>query len=199
MAAPSSSSWPLGSTTVSSLSANGPENVPLSRYSANPLLPNTSSASTWWLTGLLHDVPKVALAAIVIYAAAGLFEIGALTRLYRQNRSEFAVAIFTFAGVVVLGMLVGILTAVFLSLALQIAKISRPRAVVIGALDGSEGSMRCQRTRGWRPPQEPSHSGSTHRSFFANADYFVEHATQVFDEATPHRLVSTSRRSHSST
>lgn len=68
-----------------------------------------------------------------------MFEIGVLIRLYRQDRSEFAVAIVTFTGVAVLGMLVGILAAVFLSLALLLAKISRPRVVVVGALDGSDG------------------------------------------------------------
>ena len=41
-----------------------------------------------WLTGVLHDVPTVALAAIVIYAAASLFEVGALRRLYHQDRSR---------------------------------------------------------------------------------------------------------------
>jgi sulfate permease, SulP family len=89
-----------------------------------------------WLTGALHDVPTVALAAIVISATTGLFDIGAMTDLYRQNRPEFTVAIVTFAGVVVFGMLVGILAAVSLSIAMLIARISRPSHAVLGEREG---------------------------------------------------------------
>jgi hypothetical protein len=48
-----------------------------------------------WLTGALHDVPKVAPAAIVISATVGLFDVPAMTRLYRQDRFEFGVAVGT--------------------------------------------------------------------------------------------------------
>ena len=142
-----------------------------------------------WLTGILHDVPTVALAAIVIYAAASLFEVGALTRLYRQDRAEFAVAIITFAGVVVLGMLVGILAAVFLSLALLLARISRPRAAVIGALDGAEGFHALADGQGLEAASGVVVFRFDAPLFFANADYFVEQAINVFDQATPRRLV----------
>jgi SulP family sulfate permease len=94
-----------------------------------------------WLTGVLHDVPKVALAAIVISATVGLFDVPAMTRLYRQDGFEFGVAIGTFAAVVALGILVGILTAVFLSLALLIARISRPSHAVLGAADDGDGGF----------------------------------------------------------
>ena len=147
------------------------------------------SAFLLWLTGVLHDVPTVALAAIVIFAAAGLFDVGALTRLYRQDRPEFAVAIVTFAGVVVLGMLVGILTAVFLSLALLIARISRPRAVVIGALDGAEGFHELAPGQGLEAARGVVVYRFDAPLFFGNADYFVEQAVEVFDQATPRRLV----------
>ena len=142
-----------------------------------------------WLTGVLHDVPTVALAAIVIYAAASLFEVGALTRLYHQDRSEFLVAIVTFAGVVVLGMEVGILLAVFLSLALLIARISRPRAVVIGAPDGAEGYHELAEEAGLEAASGVVVYRFDAPLFFANADYFVQHAIEAFDEATPRRLV----------
>ena len=51
-----------------------------------------------WLTGVLHDVPKVALAAIVISASVGLFDVRAMTRLYGQDRFEFGVAVGTLRG-----------------------------------------------------------------------------------------------------
>ena len=142
-----------------------------------------------WLTGLLHDVPSVALAAILMFAAAGLIDVAALTKLYRQDRPEFAVAIATFAGVVVLGMLVGILTAVFLSLALLIARISRPRAVVIGAVDGAEGFHELAPDQGLEAASGVVVYRFDAPLFFGNADYFVANAARVFDDATPRRLV----------
>ena len=142
-----------------------------------------------WLTGVLHDVPTVALAAIVIYAAAGLFEVGALRRLYHQDRTEFLVAIVTFAGVVVLGMEVGILLAVFLSLALLIARLTRPRAAVIGAVDGAEGFHELADGQALEAASGVVVYRFDAPLFFANADYFVEHAIEAFDQATPDRLV----------
>ena len=116
-----------------------------------------------WLTGVLHDVPTVALAAIVIYAAASLFEVGALRRLYHQDRTEFLVAIVTFAGVVVLGMEVGILLAVFLSLALLIARLTRPAPRSSARSTAPRDSTSWQTANPWRPPQESSSTGSTRR------------------------------------
>ncbi len=142
-----------------------------------------------WLTGVLHDVPTVALAAIVISAAAGLFDVGAMTDLYHQNRPEFTVAIVTFAGVVVFGMLVGILAAVFLSVAMLIARISRPSHAVLGELEGAEGFHTLPTERGLEAAPGVVVYRFDAPLFFANADYFVKHASRVFDEAQPRVLV----------
>lgn len=140
------------------------------------------------LTGALHDVPKVALAAIIIYASMGLFQVREVNELYRQDRAEFAVAVITLAAVVVLGMLVGILTSVFASLALLIARISRPRDAVLGSADGAEGFHELA-----GDGLEATPGVLVYRFdaplFFANADYFVEQAVQVFDRAGSVRLV----------
>ena len=142
-----------------------------------------------WLTGVLHDVPKVALAAIVVSATVGLFDVPAMTRLYRQDRFEFGVAIGTFAAVVALGILVGILTAVFLSLALLIARISRPSDAVLGAADGGGGFQELAT----RERLEAAPGVVVYRFdaplFFANADYFVDQAIKVFDDAGSARFV----------
>jgi SulP family sulfate permease len=141
-----------------------------------------------WLTGVLHDVPKVALAAIVISASFGLFDVRAVTRLYGQDRLEFGVAAGTFAAVVALGILVGILTAVFLSLALLIARISRPRDAVLGVVDGG-GFQEVTADE----ELEAAPGVLVYRFdaplFFANADYFVDQAGAVFDRAGSQRFV----------
>ncbi|MGA9858979.1 MAG: SulP family inorganic anion transporter [Solirubrobacteraceae bacterium] len=141
------------------------------------------------LTGALHDVPKVALAAIIIFACLGLFQVHAMTRLYRQDRAEFAVAIITFAAVVILGMLTGILTAVFASLVLLIGRISRPQAAVLVAAHGPADFEEFAGDR--RPEAAPGVVVFRFDAplFFANADYFVDHAVEVFDQTDCSTLV----------
>jgi SulP family sulfate permease len=142
-----------------------------------------------WLTGVLHDVPKVALAAIIVSASVGLFDLRAVRRLYGQDRFEFGVAVGTLAAVVALGILVGILTAVFLSLALLIARISRPRDAVLGAADHGGGFEEV--TTGGDLEAAPGVVVYRFDAplFFANADYFVDQAIQVFEEAGSGRFV----------
>ena len=141
------------------------------------------------LTGALYDVPKVALAAIIIFASVGLFQVRAVTALYRQDQAEFAVAIITLAAVVVLGMLTGILTAVFASLALLIARISRPRDAVLASASGTDGFHEIASGDGLEATPGVLVFRFEAPLFFANADYFVDKAVQVFDQAGSGRLV----------
>jgi SulP family sulfate permease len=141
------------------------------------------------LTGALHDVPKVALAAIIIYASVGLFQWRAIRRLHAQDQAEFAVAVITLAAVVVLGMLTGILTAVFASLALLLWRIARPGGAVLASVDAS-GSFH---EIGDDDALEAAPGVVVYRFdaplFFANADYFVDRVVEVFDHTDSGRLV----------
>jgi sulfate permease, SulP family len=141
------------------------------------------------LTGALHDVPKVALAAIIIYASVGLFDFRAIRRLYGQDQAEFAVAVITLAAVVVLGMLTGILTAVFASLALLIWRIARPGGTVLAAADGTGSFLETGGDDGLEAAPGVLVYRFDAPLFFANADYFVDRVVEVFDHADSRRLV----------
>jgi MFS superfamily sulfate permease-like transporter len=88
---------------------------------------------------LMQNLPPSALAAVVIAAALGLFEIGDLCRIYRVQRWEFWLSIVCLAGVAVLGAIPGI------GLAIAIAVIEflwdgwRPHFAVLGRVDGIRG------------------------------------------------------------
>jgi high affinity sulfate transporter 1 len=88
---------------------------------------------------LMQNLPTSALAAVVIAAALGLFEIGDLRRIYRVQRWEFWLSIVCLAGVAVLGAIPGI------GLAIAIAVIEflwdgwRPHFAVLGRVDGVRG------------------------------------------------------------
>jgi high affinity sulfate transporter 1 len=89
--------------------------------------------------GLLRDLPLPMLAAIVITAAIGLIDLRAVRRLYRVRRSEFVLWLAAFAGVALLGVLLGIFLAIVLSLGDFVRRAWRPHDAVLGREDELKG------------------------------------------------------------
>ncbi|UTW06131.1 SulP family inorganic anion transporter [Pseudomonas benzenivorans] len=90
------------------------------------------------LTPWLHDLPQAVLAAAIIVAVLGLVDLGALRQTWRYSRQDGAAQAVTLAGVLLLGVEVGILLGVGLSLLLFLWRTSRPHMAVVGQLPGSE-------------------------------------------------------------
>lgn len=89
--------------------------------------------------GLVRDLPSTALAAVVITAALGLFEVGGVRRLWRMRRSEFYLSMVCFLGVALLGVIEGIFIAVGLALAQFVKRAWSPHDAVLGRVDGVKG------------------------------------------------------------
>jgi len=90
------------------------------------------------LTPLLHDLPRAALAAIIIVAVAGLVDIASLRQAWRYNRADAAAMLLTFAAVLWLGVEEGIIVGIVTALALHLWRSSRPHIAVVGRLGDSE-------------------------------------------------------------
>jgi len=88
---------------------------------------------------LLRHLPTAALAAVVIAAALGLFEITDLKRIYRIQRWEFWLAMVCFAGVAVFGVIQGIGLAIVLAIIEFLWDGWRPHSAVLGRADGVKG------------------------------------------------------------
>lgn len=88
-------------------------------------------------TGLLANLPSVALAAIVLVAVRGLIDIQALQRLRRLSLREFQIALVALVGVLLLGILKGVLFAAIVSLILLLAGVARPHVAFLGRIPGS--------------------------------------------------------------
>ena len=69
-----------------------------------------------FVPGLMQWLPQPTLAAVVIVASLSLADIPGMRRLWRQRKSEFALALAAFLGVAFLGVLPGIAVAVTLSI-----------------------------------------------------------------------------------
>jgi len=137
---------------------------------------------------LLRNLPQSALAAVVIAAAIGLFEVSDLRRIYRIQRWEFWLSMTCFAGVAVLGAIPGISLAIVLAVIEFLWDGWRPYSAVLGRVDEVGGYHDISRYPGaqrvpglvllrWDAPL-----------FFANAELFNQRVLEVVASAeTPVR------------
>lgn len=85
----------------------------------------------------IATLPNVAIAAILIFTAVTLIDVGELRRLHRLHPQSALIALVTSIGVVALGVLPGILVGVVLSLLKVLSQISRPQDALLGRVPGS--------------------------------------------------------------
>jgi sulfate permease, SulP family len=90
-----------------------------------------------FFTGLLTNLPKAVLAAIVFAAVYRLVDIRALMRMWRVSRIDFCAAAIALVSVLLLGILQGVLLASIASIFLLLARASRPNVAFLGRLPGS--------------------------------------------------------------
>lgn len=90
-----------------------------------------------FLTGLLKNLPTVILAAIVLVAVRGLFDVKELKRMFRVNRFDFMIAATALISVIVFGILQGVLIASLFSLILLIRNVSSPHVAFLGRIPGT--------------------------------------------------------------
>jgi sulfate permease, SulP family len=90
-----------------------------------------------FLTGLLENLPKAVLAAVVLTAVYGLLDFPALLRMWRVSRLDFLAAAIALVAVLLLGILDGILLAALASIALLLIRVSRPNVAFLGRIPGT--------------------------------------------------------------
>jgi high affinity sulfate transporter 1 len=99
----------------------------------------TMAVVLFFLTEPLRYLPVAALGAGLIIAAIGLFDVAALRKMWRVNRAECVLSLFTTVGVIWLDLLQGILLAVGSALLLLITRVSRPPDTLLGRVPGIRG------------------------------------------------------------
>ena len=104
-----------------------------------------------FLTGLLENLPKAVLAAVVLTAVYGLLDFPALLRMWRVSRLDFYAAAIALGAVLLLGILQGILLAALASILLLLARTSRPRVAFLGRIPGTNSYSDVDR----HPENEP--------------------------------------------
>jgi MFS superfamily sulfate permease-like transporter len=99
----------------------------------------TVAALVMFAPNLLENLPRPALAAVVIASALALIEITDLRRIYRIQRWEFWLSMGCLAGVAVLGPIQGIVLAIVIAVIEFLWDGWRPHSAVLGRADGVKG------------------------------------------------------------
>jgi sulfate permease, SulP family len=90
-----------------------------------------------FFTDMLQYLPTVILAAIVLVAIRGLFDLKEMKHLYKINKEEFFVAMIALIGVLVFGILRGVLLAAIVTLVLMLKATSNPNVAFLGRIPGT--------------------------------------------------------------
>ncbi len=148
----------------------------------------TLGACLLFLTGLLANLPKAVLAAVVLTAVAGLIDVPALIRLWRVSRPDFAAAAVALAGVLLLGILQGILLAALVSVLIMLVRTSRPHVAFLGRVPGTTRFSDMAR----HPENEPIPGVVAFRPegslLYVNAEAVLDAVLTRLDAASPATL-----------
>jgi MFS superfamily sulfate permease-like transporter len=136
-----------------------------------------------FLTGPLAGLPMPVLAAVLVKAALGLFDLKALATLWRVSRREFLLSMITLLGVITVGVLQGVVVAIAVAIIMLLAKSSRPNDAVLGRIPGTNTYVNA----GIHPEVE-SFPGLVIYRFeagllFFNSDHFKARALEVIHSA----------------
>jgi high affinity sulfate transporter 1 len=126
------------------------------------------------VVGLLKDLPRCVLGAIIFTIGIGLVDVQTLRAMRRESPGEFMLALTTAAAVAGLGVEQGVLLAVVLSLLRQVRHSYQPHTAVLHHAPGA----------GWR--EEPATPGAESAPglivYRFNADLFYANAFRFTDE-----------------
>jgi sulfate permease, SulP family len=139
-------------------------------------------AATLLVAGdVLAEVPRAALAAIIVAAAFAIIDVQGMRELWRISRSEALLALATSLTVMIVDVLVGVLLAIGLSIVIALSRLARPADAVLGGRDDLAG---------WVSVEDPASRTLpgllVYRFdaplFFLNVERFRTRVLQVLDE-----------------
>ncbi len=91
-----------------------------------------------FLTSLIYFLPVATLAATIIVAVLSLVDFEAIKRTYAYSKHDFAAMIATILITLAMGVEIGVVTGVALSVLLFLWRTSRPHIAVVGQVAGTE-------------------------------------------------------------
>ncbi|MDO8733160.1 MAG: SulP family inorganic anion transporter [Actinomycetota bacterium] len=137
---------------------------------------------TLFFTGLLTNMPKAVLGAIVFLIGVDLIDITGLKRIASRRRSEFVIAVLTAVVVCAVGVEQGIILAIAISILEIVRRQYKPKDFVVSISPSGEPSYVTS------APGVQSQPGLIvfrydAELFYANANSFVDDVERLIDSA----------------
>ena len=89
-----------------------------------------------FLMPAFYYLPHAILASIIIVAVSGLLDVSYMKSLWRNNKKEFLVLLFTFLITLNIGMVAGIVSGILLSIMLFLYRAANPHIALLGRIKG---------------------------------------------------------------
>jgi len=134
-----------------------------------------------FLTPLFYYLPNAVLAAIIMVAVAGLFDLKEMKHLWRTDKRDLAMLLVTFISTLALGIEEGIAVGVVLSLILVIYSTTRPHSAELGRLGDSKNYRNINRYAEANVDDEILIYRYDSSLYFANVEHFEETLTDRMD------------------
>jgi len=109
--------------------------------------------ATVFLTPALYFLPKATLAATIVVAVLSLVDVGILKRTWAYSKPDFAAVLATLVATLSLGVELGLVAGVGLSLAMYLFRTSRPHIAEVGLVAGTEHFRNVNRHKVQTSPQ----------------------------------------------
>ena len=143
-----------------------------------------------FFTGLLTNLPKAVLAAIVFAAVYRLVDIRALVRMWRVSRIDFYAAAIALVSVLLLGILQGVLLASIASIFLLLVRASHPNVAFLGRLPGSGRYSDTARHEGVEPLAGVIAFRPEASLLYINAETILEAVLSALQKSSEIKLVA---------
>lgn len=138
-----------------------------------------------FLAPLFEHLPQATLAAIVLVAVAGFFDVRELRRFATIRRSAVVFSGVAFVGVLVLGVLQGLILAAGLSLLYVVQRLGRPAVGTLGRDPASGAWGRIDRHPEWVASSDPLVLRRDGMLLYPNADGVRERIVEIVTAAEP--------------
>ena len=137
--------------------------------------------ATLFLTPLLANLPQATLAATIIVAVLSLVNVAVIRRVWTYSRVDFSAMAATILGTLFLGVEIGVVMGVALSLLLHLHRTSRPHMAVVGKVPGTEHFRNIERHQVETSPQILS-LRVDESLYFANTRYLEDRISALVAE-----------------
>lgn len=137
------------------------------------------------LTPIFEQLPEAVLAAIVISAVSGTWNVAEMRRIWRVNKTDFIAASIALLGVCAIDLLPGLLLAVGVSFVMLVYRSSRPGMPTLGRLPGERFYVSTDTAPEAEVPDGIIVVRLDAPLFFANVEAFHERIDELVGASTP--------------